>query len=154
MMQPLPHHPPIVAPPPKRGRTWIVVVSVAGAALLVVLLPVFGFLVWLYAGPDIDDGRKAADRFARQLERHDDAAAYRSMCPTVRDQITIEQFTKAVDRLGRPVSHTLGRAAFNDEAGSRATVAIQLTDRVGRTTPMSLTLTSEPTWQVCDDIFG
>ncbi|WP_435209187.1 hypothetical protein [Micromonospora sp. bgisy143] len=60
-----------------------------------------------------------------------------------------------MERLGRPVSHTMGRAVFTDEAGKSASVTVELTGRDGRTTTLKLRLESETGWQVCnDDLVG
>ncbi|WCN82215.1 hypothetical protein [Micromonospora sp. LH3U1] len=125
-----------------------------GAVLAVACLPVLGFLVWLYGGPDIDEPRAVADRFMQHLERNEDGTAYSLMCPEVRDRIAIGQFTEVVERLGRPVSHDVGKGGFGDEAGNSAWVTVRLTDRSGATTSMDLRLETEPGWSVCDRAFG
>ncbi|PWR06540.1 hypothetical protein DKT68_22090 [Micromonospora acroterricola] len=119
------------------------------AFLLAASLPCLGFLVLAYGGPDIDEPRAAADRFVQHLERGEDDAAHRSMCSEVRDRISVVEFTQAVERRGRPVSHELGRASFGDEAGNRAHVTARLTSRSGATTSVSLSVTTEPAWSVC-----
>ncbi|MFI7607224.1 hypothetical protein ACIBTV_19075 [Micromonospora sp. NPDC049366] len=140
--------------PPRSKRTIWLIVSACGALLLLLMaLPVGGFLLWLYAGPDLDQPRAVADQFVQQVERNDDVAAYRSLCPDAQERTTLAEFTAEVERLGRPTSHTLGHAAFADEAGSAAFVTVELTDRTGRTTSVDLYLESDAGWQVCGDIF-
>jgi hypothetical protein len=149
----MPSHPPRVAPAKPRSVNWPVVGLIV-AALALVALPVGGFLLWLFGGPDIDPARSAADRFVQHLERNEDRAAYLSMCSTVQDRITLVQFSDGVERLGRPVSHSLSDAAFADEAGASAGVTARLTDRSGRITPVDLYLVHEDGWRVCSDTFG
>lgn len=133
---------------------WAILGPILGALLLVPFLAVAGFMLWLFAGPDIDHPRSAVDRFVRHLERNEDRAAYQSMCSKVRDRITVAQFTEGVELLGRPVSHALGHAAFDDEAGNSASMTVRLTDHSGRTTPVDLHLKNDEGWRVCDDAFG
>ncbi|NES26557.1 hypothetical protein GCE86_29105 [Micromonospora terminaliae] len=140
---------------PNRNRVvWVVVGICVAALLVVVLIPVAGFVIWVTTGPDIDEPRQAADRFVRQLERGDDAAAYASTCPEVQARITVAGFSAAVERLGRPVSHELTSAVFGDEAGGSAFVRMRLTDAAGDTTAVSLHLEADPAWRVCDDLLG
>ncbi|WP_422735352.1 hypothetical protein ACN263_17280 [Micromonospora sp. WMMD729] len=149
-------HPPSVDPPATASRTgWIVAVAVTLGCLAALAVPVGGFLLWMYAGPDVDEPRAAADQFVGRLERNDDTAAHESLCHQVRARTDLAAFTAAVERLGRPVSHTMGRAVFTDEAGKSASVTVELTGRDGRTTTLKLRLESETGWQVCnDDLVG
>ncbi|MCF0091463.1 hypothetical protein [Micromonospora sp. MH99] len=149
-------HPPSVDPPPKARRTtWIVAGAVVVACLGALALPVGGFLLWMYAGPDVDEPRAAADQFVSRLESNDDAAAHESLCREIKARTDLAAFTAAVERLGRPVSHTMVRAAFGDEAGSSAFVTVELTGRTGETRTLDLYLESETGWQVCDQkVFG
>ncbi|SIN32803.1 hypothetical protein SAMN04489832_5443 [Micromonospora cremea] len=133
---------------------WAVAAACVVGLLVAAIPPVLGFLVLAYGGPDIDEPRAAADRFVQHLEQNQDEAAYRSMCSQAKDRITVAEFTEAVERLGRPVSHDLGRAGFGNEAGSSAFVTVRLTDRSGATTSVSLRLETEPGWRVCSDTFG
>ncbi|MET8350871.1 hypothetical protein [Micromonospora sp. NPDC005206] len=150
--------PPMHTPPGVVGQRgwgpWAVAAACVVALLAAAFLPVLGFLVWMYGGPDIDEARAAADRFVQHLEQNQDDTAYRSMCSEVKDRITVEEFTEAVERLGRPVSHDLGRAGFGNEAGSSAFVTVRLTGGSGATTSVSLRLETEPDWRVCSDTFG
>ncbi|MET8087356.1 hypothetical protein [Micromonospora sp. NPDC005237] len=148
-------HPPSVDPPPKAQRTaWIVVAALVVACLGALALPVGGFLLWMYTGPDVDEPRAAADQFVRRLESNDDAAAHDSLCREIKARTDLAAFTAAVERLGRPVSHTMGRAVFTNEAGNNASVTVELTGRTGQTTRLDLYLTSTTGWQVCDESFG
>ncbi|MEU7841448.1 hypothetical protein AB0B39_10780 [Micromonospora sp. NPDC049114] len=148
-------HPPSVDPPPKARRTtWIVAGAVVVACLGALALPVGGFLLWMYAGPDVDKSRAAADQFVSRLETNDDAAAHESLCPAMREKVDLAVFTAAVERLGRPVSHTTGEAGFGNEAGTSAFVTVELTGRTGRTTTLDLHLTLGSAWHVCDDAFA
>ncbi|WP_147458723.1 hypothetical protein [Micromonospora sp. BL4] len=133
---------------------WAVIAAGVVALLAVASIPVLGFLLWLYGGPDIDEARAAADRFVQHLEQDRDDTAYRSMCSETKDRITVGEFTEAVERLGRPVSHEIGRAGFGDEAGNSAYVTVRLTGRSGATTSVSLRIETEPAWRVCGDTFG
>ncbi|MCX5065677.1 hypothetical protein OOJ91_07255 [Micromonospora lupini] len=141
--------------PPKAQRTaWIVAGAVILGCLGALALPVGGFLLWMYGGPDVDEPRAAADQFVGRLESNDDAAAYESQCSDVKARTSAAAFTAAVERIGRPVSHTMGRAAFLDEPGKSAAVTVELTGRTGQTTTLDLYLESEVGWQVCDEQFG
>ncbi|MGC4879121.1 hypothetical protein ACLQ26_23035 [Micromonospora sp. DT43] len=142
-------------PPPKAQRTaWIVAGAVILGCLGALALPVGGFLLWMYGGPDVDEPRAAADQFIGRLESNDDVAAYESQCSDVKTRTSAAAFTAAVERIGRPVSHTMGRAAFLDEPGSSAAVTVELTGRTGQTTTLDLHLESTGGWQVCDEAFG
>ncbi|WP_433112753.1 Rv0361 family membrane protein [Micromonospora sp. CA-246542] len=149
-------HRPSVDPPPRASRTgWIVAGAVIFGCLAALALPVGGFLLWMYAGPDVDEPRAAADQFVGRLERNHDAAAHESLCQQIRARIDLAAFTAAVERIGRPVSHTMGRAAFTNEAGNSASVTVELTGRNGQTLRLDLRLESEVGWQVCDEkLFG
>lgn len=147
-------HPPSVDPPPRASRTgWIVAGAIIVGCLAALALPVGGFLLWMYAGPDVDEPRAAADQFVGRLERNDDAAAHESLCQQIRARTDLAAFTSAVERIGRPVSHTMGRAGFTDEPGKSASVTVELTGRDGRITTLNLLLESEAGWQVCNDEF-
>ncbi|MFY1616010.1 hypothetical protein [Micromonospora sp. WMMD736] len=149
-------HPPSVDPPPRASRTgWIVAGAIIVGCLAALALPVGGFLLWMYAGPDVDEPRAAADQFVGRLERNDDAAAHESLCRQIQTRTDLRAFTAAVERIGRPVSHTMGRAGFTDEPGKSASVTVELTGRDGRTTTLELRLESEAGWQVCnEELFG
>ncbi|MEH1166646.1 hypothetical protein V6V47_14800 [Micromonospora sp. CPCC 205539] len=141
----------------QRGWTpWGIVAACVAAVLAMAFLPVLGFLVWMYGGPDIDEPRAATDQFVQHLERIEDDAAYRSMCSDVRDRITIVQFTEAVERMGRPVSHEVGKGGFSNEPGTAASVTVRVTGSSGATTSLSLRLEDETHagWRVCDRAFG
>ncbi|MFC8299386.1 hypothetical protein [Micromonospora orduensis] len=138
-----------------RSRTvWLIVAACVVPLVVLATLPIGILLIWGFPGPDIDGPRSAADRFVRHLERNDDVAAHRSLCPELRESITVPEFTAAVERLGRPISHALGKAGFSDEAGGSASVTVHLTGRTGRTTDVHLYLTGGSGWRVCDDMFG
>ncbi|CCH19521.1 Protein of unknown function [Micromonospora lupini str. Lupac 08] len=148
-------HPPSVDPPPKAQRTaWIVAGAVIVGCLGALALPVGGFLLWMYGGPDLDEARATADQFVRRLESNDDATAYESQCRRVKERVDLVAFTAAVERIGRPVSHTMGRAAFLDEPGTSAGVTVEVTGRTGQITTLELYLESEVGWQVCGKTFG
>ncbi|MCO1594467.1 hypothetical protein M8C17_04740 [Micromonospora sp. RHAY321] len=155
-MQPvLPSHSQRVDPAPKPERTgWIVAGGLLLGFLAVLGPPVVGFLFWLSTGPDPDEPRAAADDFVRHLESNADAAAYQSLCPEIRNRTTAAAFSAAVERMGRPVSHTVGRAAFRNEPGTNAGVTVRLTDRTGRTTTFHWDLDASFGWQICDEDFG
>jgi hypothetical protein len=159
MTSPLPAHPPTTDLTRNRarggGRTGTVVALVVGAAALAVLAPLAGLFLWLYGGPDVDEPRAVAEQFLRHVEAGDDGAAYQLLCARTQQRITVEAFTEAVQRPARPASHTLGRAAFHDEPGNRASVDADLTDRTGAVRSISLALdrTGEG-WRICDDNFG
>jgi hypothetical protein len=159
MTSSLPAHPSAVDPARDRVRavrhTRTLVGLGIGALVLVVLLPVAGFLLWLYAGPDIEEPRAVAEQFLRHVEAGDDPAAYGLLCAAIRQRTTAEAFTAAVERPARPASHTLGRATFVDEAGGAASVEARLADRAGGVRTISIRLEDTAAgWRVCGDPFG
>lgn len=128
--------------------------GLAVACLLLVALVAGPVLMLVLGGPDRDDARRAADQFARRLERGEDRAAYDSLCAETRARITPTMVTAWVERRGRPVRHVVDDVVFLDEAGRDAAATVRMTDRSGRTAEVRLRLTSDAGWRVCDDTFG
>ena len=154
MTSPLPNHRPAVPPPAPRGgwsaTTWLVV----GLAVTAALCPVAGFLLWLFAGPDLDEPRAAVDTFLGRLEAGDDAAAYASLCARTKAATTAAEFAEAVRALPRPASHRTTDASFSNEAGTSAWVQVALTDRAAAVRQLSFKVDDEDrAWRVCGDPF-
>lgn len=124
---------------------------IALAVVAVCAVPAFGFFVWLFLGPDVDDAKAAAGQYLERVEARDDAGAYQLLCAQARRDLTQEAFTAAVDAGPRPAGHAFGRGVFLDEPGHEASIDVQLTDRAGATRRISLTLEDEGSWLVCGD---
>ncbi|MBU2665244.1 hypothetical protein KOI35_17205 [Actinoplanes bogorensis] len=153
----LPAMSPVSGPPPRRGSVLTPVgASVAVVAALalaaVCALPAFGFFVYWFLGPDIDEAQAAAVTYVEQIEKGDKLSAYAMVCTESRTELTAGAFGELVDAAPQPVSHRVTNRFFTDEAGSSARVDIDLTDSAGATRRLDLSLTSENgKWQVCGD---
>ena len=152
MTSPPPYHRPVEPPPQRRGssgRPWVIWVIV-GVAAVSLLCPVTGFLLWMFAGPDLDEPRAAVESYLVRVESGDDAAAYASLCASTRSTATAAQFTEVVLRSTRPVSHRITRVTFSNEAGTQASVTVELTNQAGTVRSVRLTADDEDgAWQVC-----
>jgi hypothetical protein len=137
---------------PRRSRRWVIglTIGIVVAVLAVCALPVTGFFVWLYGGPDIKDVRVAAGHYFERIEAGDDAGGYALVCERARHDMTAAAFTELLDKGPRPASHTVSGGAFLDEAGKRASVDVHVVDRTGAARLVDLDLEQhQDSWQVC-----
>lgn len=150
--------------PPLLGRggtggwsTGVKVGLVVGivAALAICALPVTGFVVYWFLGPDIGDAKAVAGRYFDRIEAGDDAGAYGLLCADAQKDMTQAAFAAKLKGDFRPVDHTVLRGAFADEPGYRAFVDVRLVAESGATREVTLYLEGrdpEP-WRVCGDTF-
>jgi|SRR4051812_5273965 hypothetical protein len=103
-----------------------------------------------------DQPRPAAEQFLRQVEIGRPAAAYASLCAASREKISRDEFVAAVSGPSRAARHEITKTAYLDEAGKSAVVKARVTDQVGGTREISLTLSrsADGGWQVCGDSFS
>ncbi|MBM2616474.1 hypothetical protein JIG36_12995 [Actinoplanes sp. LDG1-06] len=154
-MSPLPTHgmSPVPLPPPYR-RSPASVAAVVGilAVLAVCAVPVFGFLVYWFAGPDLDEPKNAAAAYLQQIEARADRNAYGMLCSDLRAETTPAEFTAMLDAAPRPARHSVGRAVFLNEPGTSAGITVLLTNPTGASRALDLYLTSDKSgWHICGD---
>lgn len=144
--------------PPRRDRLsgvtlGVVIGLVVSAVLAVCAIPAFGFYVWAFLGPDVDDAKAVAGLYLHRIEAGDDAGAYELLCADAREDVTLAGFTALVDEGPRPAGHAVTGASFSTEAGHSATVTVRLTARTGAVRELGLDLEqrAKGPWQVCGD---
>jgi hypothetical protein len=149
----------------RRGPQSLMFVLLAGAVLvaaaLFVGLVILGRPIADNGRPIAENGsqdepRPAAEQFLRQVEIGRLATAYASLCPASREKISRDQFVAAVGGPSRAARHEVTKTAYLDEAGTSAVVKVRVTDQVGGTREISLTLSfsADGGWQVCGDSFS
>jgi hypothetical protein len=145
-----------VRPPGGHRGVWLGVgIAASGIAIVAVLamlaVPVLGFFVWMFLGPDSDDAKATAGDYLQRLEAKDDAGAYALLCADTRRDTDQAAFTGLVEAGPRPAGHEV-TAGHLDEAGRHGDVDVVLTDATGATRPLHLRLTyANRKWSVCGD---
>jgi hypothetical protein len=149
---------PVGYPAPQARRAGlsgrIIALIVVGAVTLFVGCIGLGVVVYCCTGPDTEDARKPAELFLTRIEAGDDQAAYRSQCTYQREEHSQADFTAAIERTGRPVSHRLDpkKLAYYDEAGNHTIATVTLTGRDGTVREAELDMARlDDVWTVCDD---
>jgi hypothetical protein len=149
----------------RRGPQSLMFVLLAGAVLvaaaLFVGLVILGRPIADNGRPIADNGsqdepRPAAEQFLRQVEIGRLATAYASLCAPSREKISRDEFVAAVGGPSRAARHEVTKTAYLDEAGTSAVVKVRVTDQVGGTREISLTLSlsADGGWHVCGDSFS
>jgi hypothetical protein len=70
----------------------------------------------------------AVEQFLRDLEAHDDDAAYQLLCPSAQPKVVRSDFTAAMEALPRPRSHRIVKTFYLDEAGNDGVVEVRFSD--------------------------
>lgn len=138
----------VTSPQVRRRRRIAITATVLAVGVLA--LAVLGFAVWWNEGSGVDHAKRAADHYLARLEAKDDAAAYATLCDSVRRDLTPDRFTDLVEAAPRPASHIVADGYFTDEAGRHATVSTYLIDSDSTHHGLMLTLTlDDDSWSVC-----
>ncbi|TQJ26072.1 hypothetical protein FBZ33_6452 [Micromonospora sp. A202] len=123
--------------------------------LVICALPVTGFFLYWFAGPDIDDAKAVAGQYFDRVEAGDDAGAYQLLCADAQKAMTQDAFVAKLKDGFRPVDHAVLGGAFADEPGYEARIDVRLVGANGATREVDLSLegrNGDP-WRVCGDTF-
>ncbi|MEU8180290.1 hypothetical protein AB0B85_08055 [Micromonospora sp. NPDC049044] len=121
--------------------------------VVICALPVTGFFLYWFAGPDIDEAKAVAGQYFDRIEAGDDAGAYQLLCADLQKDMTQDAFVAKLKDGSRPVDHTVLDGAFADEPGYEARIDVRLVEGGGATREVVLSLEGRNgnPWRVCGD---
>ncbi|WP_143163058.1 hypothetical protein [Couchioplanes caeruleus] len=125
------------------------------AAIVICSVPMAGFFVYWFLGPDLDDAKATAGQYFDRIEVGDDTGAYRLLCTKAQNEMTQDSFAAKLKDGSRPVDHTVLNGSFLGESGYEALIDVRLVTGSGAIREVNLTLNGgdKNRWRVCGDTF-